>query len=294
MILYPTSTNQKLARSVAKNAHFSIGKVKSTNFADGELFLHADKPRKKSDVIVFGSTHQPDKNLLELMWLINAIKHSSGRKPIVTIPYFGYARQDRSIPPGSAIAAEVIAQTLKAIGARKIITIDIHSKHASSFLKIPHTDLSALPLLIKPLKINRTNTVVIAPDAGAIRRAQAFADLANINSTAVVHKKRPAPGKAVAIRLDGNVDKMDAIIVDDMIDTGGTIIAAAQMLKKHGARSVRVVATHGIFSKGALSKMKSAGVSRVITTNTIPQNKKPPYLNVISVAPIIAKYLKSI
>ncbi|MCH8049696.1 ribose-phosphate pyrophosphokinase [Patescibacteria group bacterium] len=294
MILFSTSANEPLARRVAKEAKIRLGKRLISSFTDGELSVQITESSRKQETVILASLHQPDRNLLELLWLINAARKWNGRKPTVIAPYLGYARQDRAEPKGSTVAAETVAQMIKSVGVKKILTIDIHSKQAANYIRIPYQDLTAIPLLVKSLKIKPAQTVIVAPDAGAIRRAEMFSKLSRVKNLAVIQKKRPRPGHAVAVRLEGDVAEKDIVIVDDMIDSGGTIIAATKLLKKHGARSIKVAATHGIFSKGALTKLKAAGIARIITTDTIPQKNKPTHLKVISVAPMLAKYLKSI
>ncbi|MFH1632034.1 MAG: ribose-phosphate diphosphokinase [bacterium] len=285
MKIFSTSSNKELANKVAKAAKMAVGKASIKSFADGELCVRVPATASRQN-IVFGSTQQPDSNLLELIWLASAFK-----KPTIIAPYLGYMRQDRAFPSGSVVAAKIVADLISS-RASKIITLDIHGPKAMAHFGPKLKNLTALPILADEIKKYDDNAVIVAPDLGARKRSKTLAKMCDGLPTAVITKTRPSAGRAVAKSIKGNVAGKNIILIDDMIDTGGTLIAAARLLKKKGAKKIIAAATHGIFSKNALTRLKVAGIENIIVTDTIPQNNRPKYLKVVSIAEVIAEELR--
>ncbi len=289
-MILSTQSNPQLARKVAKAAKTKVEVARFQTFACGERCAQIVARSLRDQPVVFGSLQQPDQNFFDFLLLSNAVRHKGKKKPIAVVPYLGYARQDRTDRIMSSVAAEVVAGMIESAGVKKVVIVDAHSDKAISYFKIPVVNMSALPLFLPKIKSWKLkDPVFVSPDKGAIKRAKAMAKLYGTKSVAVVEKKRPKPGKVVATKLTGNVRGRDAVIVDDMIDTGGTLIAAAKLLKRRGALSVSVVATHGIFSKNALKNLKRSSMSRIVVTDTIPQKNKLKFLSVVSTSKLLAE-----
>lgn len=295
MTIFATNSYPVLARRVARLIGASFGRASFGRFRDGELFARIARPPKAGDVFVFGSLQQPDQFLLEMLWLLNAVRHGLGKRATAVIPYLGYARQDRSDPEGSAVNAEIMAKLLSAAGARKVITVDAHSPRVSRYFDIPFAEVSAAPLFAEQLKkMNRSDLAIAAPDMGAAHRARKVAALLGMRDLALVHKERLAPGRVRAVRLAGRVRGKTVCFVDDMIDTGGTLAAAARLVRRSGAKRVIAVATHGIWSKGAFQTLRNAGIEKIFVADTIPQKRLPAFVSALSCAKLLAQKLTNV
>lgn len=300
-VLLTGTANLKLARDIAEILGRNIDET-VTSFADGEKRVIIPKNLRKRDVFIIQPTCPPtDSNIMELLLIIDAAKRSSASEITAVIPYFGYSRQDRKDRPRVPISAALVAGLIEYAGADRILTIDIHSEQEPGFSRIPWDTLYAsynlLPILKKNFK--GENLVVASPDKGGVEKATFYRHHLNAQGLAIVFKTRDVYRENVSSPLDmiGQVEGKDVLIVDDMIDTAGTICNSADLLKKKGAKSVSVAATHGIFSAAALEKIDKSGIDQIFITDTVPLSEKittnPKYV-VVSVAPLLAEAIKFI
>ncbi len=299
-VLLTGTANLKLAKDVAKILGKDVCET-VTNFADGEKRIIIPENLRKRDVFIIQPTCSPvDSNIMELFLIIDAAKRSSASEVTAIIPYFGYSRQDRKDRPRVPISASIIARLIEYAGADRIVTIDIHSEQESGFVEIPWDNLYAsysfLPVLRETFS---KNLIVAAPDKNGVARATFYAELLDAEGIAIVFKERDVSKKNESKALDmiGSVKDKDVLLVDDMIDTGGTIVEAANLIKNRGARSISVVATHGLFSDPAPKKISEAPIDRFFITDTVPI--RPEFLNnpkvtVVSIAKLLAEAINCI
>lgn len=305
MFIFATSACQNFAKKIVKVTKLRPGRLEIKRFSDGEVYVRVAEDIKKQKVFIMGSNLPPAENLVELLFLINACKESGASFITVLMPYFGYGRADHWVKPGEALSAKVMADLIKAAGANKLITVDLHSPQAKGFIKTPIIHLRAQELLAKAIKIiirGRTSirkevrpreVVIVAPDHGAILLAKGFAKVLRCQ-IAWMEKIRPRPNVAYAGALHGDVKDKTAVLVDDMIDTAGTIVEAVRRLKEAGAKKIIVAATHPILSGPAVERLKKAPISDIFVTDTIPlpPAKKFSKLHIVPTALLIAKALK--
>jgi len=233
---------------------------------------------------------------MELVLLLDAIKRASAYRITAVIPYFAYARQDRKDKPRVPISARVLADMITTAGAQRAVIMDLHSPQIQGFFNIPVDNLLALPVLYDYIKykVDSPNTVIVSPDAGGAERARQLANKLGCN-IAIIYKRRPEPNKAEVFDVIGNVEGKDAIIIDDIIDTAGTLVAATNMLINKGAKSVRALTTHGVLSGPALERINNSILEEVVLTNTIcQQGKESSKINIVSIAPIVGEAIKRI
>lgn len=299
-VLLTGTANLKLAQDIAKILGKNIDETVTT-FADGEKRIIIPENLRKRDVFIIQPTCPPvNDNLVELFLIIDAAKRSSASEVTAIIPYFGYSRQDRKDRPRVPISASIIAGLIEYSGADRILTIDIHSEQEPGFVEIPWDNLYAsysfLSLLKKTFSKNLT---VASPDKGGVLKATFYADLLDAEGIAIVFKERDLSSKNESKALDmiGDVKNQDVLLVDDMIDTAGTIVEAANLLKARGAKSISAVATHGLFSDPAPEKISKSALDRIFITDTVPQRLEMldnPKLTIVSVAPLLAEAIKCI
>ena len=296
MLLFSINTNPDLARAIARLAHLKLGRLEIKTFADGELYVRLKDKVRGQVVWVFGSTMPPTDNLVKLLILLNALKTSGAKKINLIIPYFSYGRQDHIDQPGAPLTAKLMADLIAAAGASRIVVIDLHSQKIADFFKIPAVHLNAIPLFAKYFKKIK-KLVVISPDKGGEKRAATLSKLLHA-STITLSKTRPRPNVVAKIILPDGVDiqNKNIVIIDDLIDTAGTICQAAKLLKKHGAKNIYAAAAHGVFSGPAISRIKKSPIKQVLITDTfpLPPQKKLKKIKIISVAPIISKSLRGV
>lgn len=299
-VLLTGKSNPELARKISKNLKKELFEPVSI-FSDGEIRIKVPENVRRRHVFILQSTCSPvNDSLLELVFMADAARRSSASEITAIIPYFGYARQDRKEMPRVPISASVVASILENAGIDRILTLDIHSEQQQGFIKGPWDNLYGSYALIPELKKRKLKNVVIAaPDKGGMTRATGYARLLGANDIALVYKERDIAvnNKSDASAMIGNVKGRDVLLVDDMIDTGGTIVHAANYLKKMGAGKVIVCATHGIFSGSAPEKFKDSLVDEVIVTDTIPlrpEMKTYKKVTVVSVANMLARAIEHI
>lgn len=297
LILISGTANQELAKNIAKNLGVKIASVIIKRFNDGETYSRINESVRGSRVFIIQPTSNPvNDNLMELLIMIDALKRASAGEITAVIPYYGYSRQDRKSISREPITAKLVASMLEAAGADRIVTIDLHVDQIQGFFNIPSDNLTAIPILAKAIADkNLNNIVVVAPDAGSATRVRRLADLL-LSDVAIINKRRTAHGRSKVMELIGHVKGKNAILFDDIIDTGGTIANAAAELKKKGAEDVYICATHPVFSKNAIKNLDSKYIKEVIVTDTIrlPKNKQIPKIKVVSVAPFLAEIINCI
>lgn len=283
-----------LAEKIAHAYGEPLGEVKYQQFSDGEMSPLIMESVRGHDVFIVQSTFSPSDNFMELLLLIDASKRASAQNVNVIIPYFGYARQDRKDKPRVAIAAKLIANLLSAAGASRVMTFDLHADQIQGFFDIPVDHLDGNYIFVPYLKsLGLGNIMFASPDVGGIKRARSFAKFFNAE-LAVCDKYRKEANKVESMRLIGEVEGKDVVLVDDLVDTAGTICKAAALLKEKGARSVRAVCTHPVLSGKAYETIDNSVLDEIAVTDTIPLKKNSKKIKVLSVSDLFAKAIRKI
>lgn len=296
--LFTGNSNIPLAEAITKELSTKLGDSLVAKFNDGETRVRINQTVRGQRVFILQSTCDPvNDNLMEILLMADALKRSSAEKIIAVIPYFGYSRQDYQMSAREPITSRLVADLLQKAGVTSVVTVDMHSSKAQGFFSMPFDNLKttrmATEYLSKEIDMNR-NMVIVSPDAGGVSRTQYFA--ARINAPiAIIHKRRPKPGEAKVMSVVGEVEGKNCLLVDDMIDTGGSLIGAADALKEKGAKSVYAYCTHAVLSGDAVQKIeKSTSLEKLFVTDTIPLKKKSRKIKVFSTAPILAKAISAI
>jgi ribose-phosphate pyrophosphokinase len=296
--LFTGNSNRALAEEIAEVLNMPIADATVSTFSDGEIMVHVNENVRGADVFVIQSTCMPvNNNLMELLIMIDALKRASAGRITAVIPYYGYARQDRKAAPRVPISARLVADLLTAVGIHRVLTIDLHAGQIQGFFDIPVDHLYATPVLTQYVKKEYANDlVVVSPDAGGVERARAFAK--RLNATlAIIDKRRERANISQVMHVIGDVKDKNAVLIDDMIDTAGTITQAAAALKENGTRSVFAACSHAVLSGPALDRINGSELEEVIVTNTIPMDnnlEKCKKLKVLSVAPLLGDAIKRI
>lgn len=290
--------NLMLAEKICEHLNMPLGEMKIRDFADGEIKVNIEENVRGVDVFVVQPTHPRAENLLELLLIIDAMKRSSAERITAVIPYYGYARQDRKDQPRVPISAKLIANLIVTSGVCRVLTIDLHAEQIQGFFDIPVDHLYATPVLIEYFsKANLDNLIVVAPDTGRANRARGFAKRLGDNiPIAVIDKRRPEYNKAEVISVIGDVYNKDILIFDDIIDTGNTLIAAANALKERGAQRIIACATHAVCSGTCMGKIDASVISEVIITDTIQlsKEKQSKKITVLSVSELLGQAISRI
>lgn len=299
-MLFTGSANPGLASEVADLLGSPLGRLEQSTFSNGEIYVRPTQSVRGADCFVLQSHCEPiNDHIMEQLITIDALRRASARRITAVMPFYGYSRQDKKVLPREPISARLMGDLFMAAGADRLVSVDLHSGQLQGFITKPFDHLTALPIITDYLRERISGpTVVISPDAGGVKRAERYARRLDA-SVAFVYKRREAERHNVSAALDisGDVEGMHAVIVDDMIDTAGTVVNAAEMVRDLGATSVRIAATHGIFSGNALDRVKNAPVEKVIVTNTLPVSEDVTNLDmieVLSIAPIVAEALQAI
>jgi ribose-phosphate pyrophosphokinase len=291
--LFSGSANPALAQEVARYLGLDLGPMVRKRFADGEIYVQIQESIRGCDVYLIQPSCNPvNDNLMELLILIDACRRASARQITAVIPYYGYARADRKTSGREAIAAKLVANLITEAGAHRILAMDLHSSQIQGYFDIPLDHVFATPALLSYIKSKElSDIVVVSPDVGGVARARSFAKKLNDAPLAIIDKRRQAHNVAEVLHLIGDVKGKTAVLVDDMIDTAGTITEAARLLRRHGARQVYACATHAVFSDPAAERLSSGVFEEVIVTNTIPvpPEKQFDQLQVVSVANILGE-----
>tara|TARA_B100001939_G_C16918151_1_gene607952 strand:- start:791 stop:1717 length:927 start_codon:yes stop_codon:yes gene_type:complete len=286
MILLSGNSNQLLANHISNHAGITLTERRLTRFADGEIFCEIDQNIRGEDVFIIQSTCNPaNDNLMELLILIDACKRASAGRITAVMPYYGYGRQDRKPAARTPISAKLIANMIQASGADRVLTMDLHAGQIQGFFDIPLDDLRAKPLFVKDLKkrpmVSNGNALIVSPDAGGVPRARSLAKELNLD-IAIIDKRRDKANESEAMNVIGNVKGKQCIIIDDIVDTGGTLVKAADALLKSGAEEVQAYITHGVLSNGGMQTINESTMGGLTITDSIPQydNQKVKLLSV--------------
>lgn len=286
--LFSGSNTRYLAEKISLCNGRELGKVNFTKFSDGEFTTAFEETIRGSHVFLIQSTFPPSDNLFELLMMIDAAKRASAYKLVAVIPYFGFARQDRKDKPRVAIGAKLVADLLTTAGVDRIITMDLHADQIQGFFNIPVDHLYASSIFVPHIRrLNLDNLVVASPDVGGTKRANTYAKFLD-TPMVICHKHRAKANEVDEMRIIGDVEDKNVIILDDMIDTAGTLTKAADMMIEQGARSVRAFATHPVLSGPAFENIENSKVSEIYVTDSIPVTRKSPKIKVLSAAQLFA------
>ena len=293
------TSNLKLCKDIARNLKLKLVNTNIKRFPDNEIYVEINENIRGNSIFVVQSTSNPvNDNLMELLICIDALRRSSAKNITAVIPYFGYARQDRKVVPRTAISAKLVSNLITDAGANRILSVDLHAGQIQGFFDIPVDNLFATPIFARHIKknIKTNNLICVAPDVGGVERARALSRRISVG-IAIIDKRRPAPGKSEVMNIVGNVKNKICVIVDDIIDSGGTIVNAAKALKDKGAKEIYVYITHAVLSGSAVDKIKESQIKKLIITDTIDNSKKikiSKKIEVISFAPMISEAIKRI
>ncbi len=295
MLLLSGSANRPLAEEIAAHLAQPLCQVTIRRFVDGEIFVRIDENVRGQDVYIIQPTNPPGDNIIELLILIDAARRASAARISAVVPYFGYARQDRKDQPRVAISAKLMANLITTAGADRVLAMDFHQHQLQGFFDIPVDHLYAAPVFTQHYRQKSLHElVVVAPDAGAAKMARGFAKRLNA-SFAIVDKRRPSANIAEVLNVVGEVGDRDCLIIDDMVDTAGTICEAARALKRLGAREIYACASHGLLSGPAVDRLSAAPIAEMAITNTIrlPDERRFDRLKVLSIAPLLAQAVRN-
>ena len=293
------NSNKLLSGKISKYLKNKLVNSSIRKFSDGEIYIEINENiRGNSIFIIQGISSPANDNLMELLLCIDALKRSSAKNITAVIPYFGYARQDRKVVPRTSISAKLVSNLITKAGADRIVTVDLHAGQIQGFFDIPVDNLFATPIFSRHIKrkIKSKNLICVAPDVGGVERARALGRKLDIG-LAIIDKRRPAPGKSQVMNVIGNVKGKTCIIVDDIIDSGGTIINAAEALIKRGAKEVHVYITHGVLSGESVEKIRKSKIKNLVVTDTIDNSdkvKKTRNIEILSISNLLAEAMKRI
>ena len=298
MKIFTGNSNPQFAQGVSKYLGIPLGQVDLRKFSDGELYVAFDENIRNEEVFIIQSTNPPAENILELLLMLDAARRASAKKVVAVIPYFGYGRQDRKDKPRVPISSRLLIDLMSVGGVDRIITMDLHSPQIQGFANVPFDHLySSIALMdrLKQLNLDEESGCVLAPDVGSAKMSQAYAKRLNV-SFALIDKRRPKANQAKVANLVGDLNKKHVLIIDDMIDTAGTICNAADTAIENGALSVSAVATHPVLSGPAIERLQNSVISKVIICNTIhlPDEKLFDKLEIVSVSEVFGEAIKRV
>ena len=297
VIIFSLSSSEKLTEKICKKLKVKKGNIQIKHFADGEMIVeYLESVREKYVYIVHSTSKPVSTNIMELLIAIDAAKRASAKSINVVIPYFGYARQDRKARPRQPITGRLVADLIEAAGATSVTTVEIHSSQTMGFFNIPADDLTTIGILagyFKKKKITK-DIVIVSPDHGGVKRARNLAEILNA-PIAIIDKRRVRPNEAEAMNLIGEVSGKTAIVIDDMVDTGGTLVTGIDMLKQKGATDIYCAITHPVLSNPAIDRIQSSQITKLICTDTIEleEEKKIDKIEVVSIKDMIADVIKA-
>ncbi len=299
MKLLTGNSNKNLSQKISKFLKNRLVNSSIRKFSDGEIYIEINENIRGNSIFVIQSVSSPaNDNLMELLLCVDALKRSSAKNITAVIPYFGYARQDRKVVPRTSISAKLVSNLIAKAGADRVVTVDLHAGQIQGFFDIPVDNLFATPIFARHVKkkIKTKNLICIAPDVGGTERARALGKLLNVG-LAIVDKRRPKAGQSQVMNIIGDVRGKTCIIVDDIIDSGGTIVNAAAALKKRGAKDVHVYVTHGVLSGGAENKIKKSNIKNLVITDTIDNTTKVKNIKnieVLTISNLVGEAIKRI
>ncbi len=293
------NSNKNLSNKISKYLKNKLVNSSIRKFSDGEIYIEINENiRGNSIFIIQGISSPANDNLMELLLCIDALKRSSAKNITAVIPYFGYARQDRKVVPRTSISAKLVSNLITKAGADRIVTVDLHAGQIQGFFDIPVDNLFSTPIFARHIKrkIKSKNLICVAPDVGGVERTRALGRKLDVG-LAIIDKRRPAPGKSQVMNVIGNVKGKTCIVVDDIIDSGGTIVNCASALIKRGAKEVHVYVTHGVLSGEAVEKIKKSKIKNLVVTDTIDNSdkvKKSRNIEVLSISNLLAEAMRRI
>jgi ribose-phosphate pyrophosphokinase len=301
LVLTAGNANRKLAQEIAEALGTRLAEAEVSQFSDGEVFVQVNENVRGADVFVIQPTCPPvNHNLMELLIMIDALRRASALRITAVIPYYGYARQDRKVQPRVPITAKLVADLITAAGAHRVLTMDLHAGQIQGFFNIPVDHLFAAPVLLQFFQQRLAeqawgDLVVVAPDAGGVERSRAFAKRLG-TSLAIMDKRRTGANETKIMHVIGDVRNRDVILLDDIIDTAGTIIQAVSALKAEGAHRILASCTHPVLSGQAIERLEKSEIAEVVVTNTIPlrEDQQSKKITVLSVAPLLAEAIQRI
>ena len=299
MKLLSGNSNKPLSKSIAKYLKSKLVNSSIRNFSDGEIYVEINENIRGNSIFLIQSVSSPaNDNLMELLLCIDALKRSSAKNITAVIPYFGYARQDRKVAPRTSISAKLVSNLITKAGADRVVTVDLHAGQIQGFFDIPVDNLFATPIFARHVKkkIKSKNLICVAQDVGGTERARALGKILNVG-LAIVDKRRPKPGQSQVMNIIGDVKGKTCILVDDIIDSGGTIVNAAKALKNRGAKEVYVYITHGVLSGEAVNKIKKSVIKNLVITDTIDNMnrvKGAKNIEVLSISSLMGEAIKRI
>ena len=296
--IFTGNGNPALAQELCEFLALPLGSASVRTFADGEIYIQIQENVRGADVFIVQPTCKPvDRNIVELLLMMDALRRASADRITAVLPYYGYARQDRKDKPRVPISAKLIAKLLESAGADRVLALDLHAAQIQGFFDIPVDHLFATPVMIEYLRPKLTaETIVVSPDAGGVERARAFAKRMNV-PLAIIDKRREDVNVAEVMHIIGEVEGRDCLIVDDLIDTGGTLVKGAEALLQQGALSVTACATHAVLSPPSVDRIESSRIQEVVLTNSIPLSEEAGAsrkIRVLSVAPLLGRAIQSI
>ncbi len=295
--IFTGNANPELAKSISETIGIPLGKAKVSTFSDGEISVNIEETVRGKDVFVVQPTNPPvNDNLMELLILIDAFKRASAGRVTAVVPYYGYARQDRKAKARDPITAKLVADILTSAGADRILTMDLHAPQIQGYFNIPVDHLLGVPILAKYfIEKNLEDVVVVSPDLGSVTRSRNFANLLNA-PIAIIDKRRPQANVAEIMNIIGCIEGKNVILIDDMIDTAGTMVQGAEALKELGAKDVYACCTHPVLSGPAIERIKNSVIKELVITDTIPlpESKKLDKIVIRSVAPVFAEAIRRI
>jgi len=299
MKLLTGNSNKSLSQKISKQLKTKLVHSSIKKFADGEIYIEINENIRGNSIFLIQSTSAPaNDNLMELLLCIDALKRSSAKNITAVIPYFGYARQDRKVAPRTSISAKLVSNLITKAGADRVVTVDLHAGQIQGFFDLPVDNLFATPIFARHVKknLNKKNLICVSPDVGGVERTRALARKLDVG-IGIIDKRRPSPGKSQVMNVIGNVNGKTCIIIDDIIDSGGTIVNAAQALINRGAKEVHVYITHGVLSGEAVDKIKKSRIKKLIITDTIDNSdkiKKAKNIEVLTISNLLAEAIKRI
>lgn len=300
MKIFAGNAIPELAQKIASRLHAKLGDATVGRFSDGEVQVQINENIRGCDVFIIQSTCAPtNDNLMELVVMIDAMRRASAGRITAVVPYFGYARQDRRVRSARVpITAKVVADFLSSVGVDRVVTVDLHAEQIQGFFDVPIDNLFGSPVLLEDLRNKHLeNPVIVSPDIGGVVRARAMAKLLNDIDIAIIDKRRPRPNVSQVMHLIGEVEGRDCIIIDDMVDTGGTLCKAADALKERGAKSVLAYATHPVLSGAAFDNITNSKIDEIVVTDSIPLTdaiKSTGKVRSLTLAPMLAEAIRRI
>ena len=295
--VFTLNSNRKLAEEIAQIIGTELGKCSVTRFSDGEVQINIEESIRGCDVYIIQSTCQPvNEHLMELLIMIDALKRASAKSINIVMPYYGYARQDRKARAREPITAKLVANLLETAGASRVITLDLHAPQIQGFFDIPIDNLMGVPILAEYFgKKNFDDVVIVSPDHGGVTRARKMADIMKA-PIAIIDKRRPRPNVAEVMNIVGNIEGKTAILIDDIIDTAGTISLAANALIENGAKEVYGSCTHPVLSGPAIERIQNSNIKELVITNSIPlpEEKKIDKITTLSIGPLMSEAIKRV